>query len=159
RGARAALDEVGHELVTHLARDEPVTGAGDRVGDLGIEHLEVAVRQCGGLLHVAERLDEVRLQRHRDAGDVEVVAAPQCLHAVVGAIGKLLLAQEAFLDSWHGVSFRSVQASTSYFQPNLTILRRMKAIWACSGRSFGQTSWQASSDMQPNTPLSSPITS
>ena len=46
-----------------------------------------------------------------------------------------------------------------YFQPCATIFRRMKAICVASGRSFGQTSWQASSDMQPNTPLSSPMTS
>ena len=29
RGAGAALDEVGHELVTHLAGDEPVAGGDD----------------------------------------------------------------------------------------------------------------------------------
>jgi hypothetical protein len=39
------------------------------------------------------------------------------------------------------------------------IFRRMNAICVASGRFFGQTSWQASSDMQPNTPSSSPITS
>ena len=47
----------------------------------------------------------------------------------------------------------------SYLQPIVTILRRMNAICVASGSSFGQTSWQASSDMQPNTPSSSPITS
>ena len=62
RRAGAALDEVGDELVAHLAGDQPVAGGGDRVGDLGVEHAEVAVRQRGGLLHVAEGLDEVRLQ-------------------------------------------------------------------------------------------------
>ena len=40
-----------------------------------------------------------------------------------------------------------------------TIFRRMNAIWVASGRSFGQTSWHARSDMQPKTPSSSPITS
>ena len=46
-----------------------------------------------------------------------------------------------------------------HFQPLAAILRRMNAIWVDSGRFFGQTSWQASSDMQPKTPSSSPITS
>ena len=50
-------------------------------------------------------------------------------------------------------------AGSVYFHPMLTILRRMNAICVASGRSLGQTSWQASSDMQPNTPSSSPITS
>jgi len=54
---------------------------------------------------------------------------------------------------------RCAARATTYFHPMLTILRRMNAIWVASGRSFGQTSWQASSDMQPNTPSSSPITS
>jgi hypothetical protein len=46
-----------------------------------------------------------------------------------------------------------------YFQPIAAILRRMNAICVASGSSLGHTSWQASSDMQPNTPSSSPITS
>jgi len=46
-----------------------------------------------------------------------------------------------------------------YFHPMVTILRRMNAICVASGSSFGQTSWQASSDMQPKTPVSSPINS
>jgi len=44
-------------------------------------------------------------------------------------------------------------------QAIFTIFRRMNAICVASGRFFGHTSWQASSDMQPNTPSSSPITS
>ena len=49
--------------------------------------------------------------------------------------------------------------SRRYPQPIAAILRRMNAICVASGRSLGQTSWQARSDMQPNTPSSSPITS
>src|SRR5581483_4385400 len=44
-----------------------------------------------------------------------------------------------------------------YFRPMAAIFLRRKAICVESGRFFGQTSWQASSVMQPNTPLSSPI--
>src|SRR3954452_20714549 len=46
-----------------------------------------------------------------------------------------------------------------YFQASDTIFRRMKAIWVESGSCLGQTSWQPSSDMQPNTPSSSPMSS
>ena len=46
-----------------------------------------------------------------------------------------------------------------HFQPVLTILRRKKAICVASGRFFGHTSWQASNDMQPKTPSSSPMSS
>ncbi len=49
--------------------------------------------------------------------------------------------------------------SPRYFHPTAAIFRLRKAICVASGRFFGQTSWQASSDMQPNTPLSSPINS
>jgi hypothetical protein len=38
-------------------------------------------------------------------------------------------------------------------------LRHSKAICVASGRCLGHTSWQASSDMLPNTPVSSPISS
>ena len=40
-----------------------------------------------------------------------------------------------------------------------SIFRRTKAICVASGSCFGHTSWQPSSDMQPNTPSSSPISS
>ena len=50
-------------------------------------------------------------------------------------------------------------AASCRYQPIFTIFRRMNAICVASGSSFGQTSWQASSDMQPNTPSSSPMTS
>ena len=76
RGAGTALDEVGYELVEHLARDQPVARAHDRVGNLGVEDSEVAVRHGGGLLHVAERLDEIRLPGHRHVGDEKVLLAP-----------------------------------------------------------------------------------
>ena len=51
-------------------------------------------------------------------------------------------------------------AKTRYLpQAIFTILRRMNAICVASGRFLGHTSWQASSDMQPKTPSSSPMTS
>ena len=40
-----------------------------------------------------------------------------------------------------------------------TIFRLRNAICVASGRFFGQTSWQAISDIQPKTPSSSPINS
>ncbi len=133
---------------------------------LRVEHAQVAVRKRCRLLHVAERLDEVRLQRHRDAGDVEVLLAPQRLHAVVRVVGNLLLAEEVLLDAvgHHALlclvaRVLNARLRAYFFQPIATILRRRNAICVASGRSFGQTSWQASSDMQPNTPSSSPITS
>ena len=99
RSARAALDEVGDELVAHLAGDQLVAGAGDRVGDLRVENAQVAVRERRRLLHVTERLDEVRLQRHRDAGDVEVLLAAQRLHAVIRVVRNLLLAEKVLFDA------------------------------------------------------------
>ena len=105
RRSGAALDEIGDELLAHLAGDQPVAGAGDRIGDLRVEHAEIAVRQRGGLLHVAEGLDEIRLQRHRDAGDVEVLLAAQRLHAVVRVVGNFLAAEEVLFDpGCHGVA-------------------------------------------------------
>ncbi len=99
RGAGATLDEVRHELVEQVARDQPVARADDRVGDPGIEHAQVPVGHGGGLLHVAEGLDEIRLPGHRHARDVEVLQAPEGLDAVVGVVGDLLLAQEVLLDA------------------------------------------------------------
>ena len=105
RRAGAALDEVGDELVAHLAGDQPVAGAGDRVGDLRVEHAEIAIRERRRLLHVAEGLDEIRLRRHRNAGDVEVLLAAQRLDAVVGVVGNFLGAEEILLDpGGHGVA-------------------------------------------------------
>ena len=46
-----------------------------------------------------------------------------------------------------------------HFHPTDTIFRLRNAICVASGKFFGQTSWQASSDMQPKTPSSSPINS
>ena len=46
-----------------------------------------------------------------------------------------------------------------YLNPCTTIFRLRKAICVARGRSFGHTSWQPSSDMQPKTPSSSPINS
>jgi len=54
---------------------------------------------------------------------------------------------------------RTTRGSRRYPQAIAAILRRMNAICVASGRSLGHTSWQARSDMQPNTPSSSPITS
>ena len=102
RGARAALDEVGDELVEHLARDQPVARADDRVGDLSVEHAEIAVRHRGGLLDVAERLDEIGLARHRHAGDVEVLLAPERLDAVIGVRRNLAVAEKIVFHSKFG---------------------------------------------------------
>ncbi len=46
-----------------------------------------------------------------------------------------------------------------FYSPAAASLRRTYAICVCSGSSFGQTSWQASSVMQPNTPSSLPTSS
>jgi hypothetical protein len=99
RGAGAALDEVGDELVAHLARDQLVARTDDRVGDRRVEDAELAVGERRRFLDVAERLDEVRLGRHRDAGDVEVLGAAQRLDAVVGALRQHLLAEEVLFDA------------------------------------------------------------
>jgi len=53
----------------------------------------------------------------------------------------------------------SASRAGGYFRPSASILRRMNAICVCSGSFLGHTSWQPSSDMQPNTPLSSPMSS
>ena len=101
RSTGAALDEIGHELVNHLAGDQAVAGADDRLGDLRIEHAEIAVGQRRRLLDVAEGLDEIRLGRHWNAGDVEVLLAAQRLHAVIRAVRQFLLAEEILLDACH----------------------------------------------------------
>ena len=86
RGARAALDEVGHELVEQVARDQPVARRDDRVRDPRVDDAEIAVGHRRGLLHVAEGLHEAGLGRHRDARDVEVLLAAKRLHAVIRVV-------------------------------------------------------------------------
>ena len=98
RSSGAALDEIGDELVTHFAGDQPVAGAGDGIRDLRVEDSKVAIRQRGGFLDVAEGLDEVRLQRHRDVGDVEVLLPAQRLHAVVRGVRNHSCAEEILFD-------------------------------------------------------------
>jgi hypothetical protein len=49
--------------------------------------------------------------------------------------------------------------ASRYLNPCVTIFRLRNVICVASGRFFGQTSWQPSSDMQPKTPSSSPINS
>jgi len=56
-------------------------------------------------------------------------------------------------------SSRAPPPGRRYFRPDATILRRTNAICVIRGNSFGHTSWHASRDMQPNTPVSSPINS
>ena len=41
----------------------------------------------------------------------------------------------------------------------MVTMRRMMPSWSCSGMLLGQTLWQPSRPMQPNTPLSSPMRS
>ncbi len=127
RRAGAALDEVGDELVAHLAGDQAIAGAGNRVGNLRVEHAEVPVRQRCGFLHVAESLDEVRLQRHRNAGDVEVLLAAQRLDTVVRVVRNLLFAEEVLLDAvGHGVLLcRSRRTSHSVVT---TLIRNCPAV-------------------------------
>jgi hypothetical protein len=107
RRACPALDEVGDELVAHLAGDQRVARSCDRIRDPRVEHTQIAIRKRCSLLHIAERLDEVRLERHRYSGDVEIFLPAQRLHAVVGVVGKLAFAQEVFFDAWHGPSSSS----------------------------------------------------
>ncbi|TLD45591.1 MAG: hypothetical protein FAZ92_02127 [Accumulibacter sp.] len=108
RGTGTALDEVGDELIAQFAGDQAVTGAGNGIGETRIEHAEVAVGQRCRLLDIAESLDEIRLGRHRDAGNVEVLLAAQRLHTVVGVVRQFLLAQKVLLDSCHGDSFQLI---------------------------------------------------
>lgn len=87
-----------------------------------------------------------------------------------GGLGRLLGAPAHALTSSSGLhkhgqvraparAVRRDHVRVGYFRPSATIFRRMNAICVCSGSSFGHTSWQPSSDMQPNTPSSSPMTS
>jgi len=112
RGACAALYEVGHELVEHLARNQPVTRAHDCAGNLRIEYSEVTVRHSGCFLHVAECLDEIRLPGHRHVADVKVFLAPQGLDPVVRVLRNLFLSQKILLDPVsHGLLLQFVASS------------------------------------------------
>ena len=102
RGARAALNEVGDELIEHLARDQPITRSDDRVGDLSVEHTEIPVRHRGGFLDVAERLDEIGFPRNRHARDVKVFLAPDCLDAVIGVRRNFAVAEKIVFHSEFG---------------------------------------------------------
>jgi hypothetical protein len=45
RGTRTPLDEIGDELVAHLAGDQPVAGPDNGIGHPCIEHAEIAIGQ------------------------------------------------------------------------------------------------------------------
>src|SRR5262249_26073034 len=80
------------------------------VRNAGIQHAEVAVGHCGGLLHIAECLHEVRLLAHGNAGDVEVLAAADGLDAVIDVVGDLARSEEILLRAAHGRSLFLIAA-------------------------------------------------
>ena len=130
---------------------------GELAGALGEELARLALGRVVGD-DVAELDDDRRLCRCRrgeceGAGD----GGNEGQHvAARGACGSSNVSCSMVVGSVEAADLRRLFAATDHFQPIATILRRTKAIWVCSGNCFGQTSWQPSSDMQPNTPSSSP---
>jgi len=105
-GAGAPLDGVHDELGVHLPGDDVVGRLGDGVGQPGVDVARIPVGEGGGLLHDGHGPDERRVDG--EAGDGEVLGAPQRLDAVVGLGGDLAIAEEVVLDAGgvhgHGVS-------------------------------------------------------
>ena len=100
-GARAALDHVDHELVVELARDDLVARAHDGILLKLGEHTQLVVGEGGRLLHVGEGDDEVGEAVQIHSGDGEVLGGAQGLHAVVGVVGQLPIAEKIMLGAWH----------------------------------------------------------
>ena len=90
---------------------------------------------------------------HNGTPDCFLGAAEGC-GAVAGLVARVLMTYS--LSGWSLAPGKHVYR---YSKALRAILRRTNAICVASGSSFGHTSWQASSDMQPNTPSSSPMSS
>jgi hypothetical protein len=75
-----------------MTRSQPLMMASATVA---IERAEIAIGHRGGLLHIAERLHEIRLLIHRDAGDVKVLFAADGLDAVIDVVADLALSEES----------------------------------------------------------------
>jgi hypothetical protein len=72
-------------------------GADDGVGHVVREEVQLLVGQRGGFLDGRQRVDQVRVLRHRDPRDGEVLGGAQRLHAVVQVHRELALAQQVVL--------------------------------------------------------------
>ena len=94
RGAGAALDDVHDEFIVILAGDDLVARGGDRRRLLGIEQAQLLVGERGGLLDLGQGADQVRVNRDRDAGDVEILFRAQGMHAVVGGGRNVLVTEQ-----------------------------------------------------------------
>ena len=70
-GARAGLEDVDRELVVVLAGGDRVSGFGDPLGEVGVEHAELAVDPCGRGLESSQLAHD--RHRHPLARDREVV--------------------------------------------------------------------------------------
>src|SRR5207244_10442047 len=79
-----------------------VAARDDGIGDLGVERAEIAIGHGGGFLHIAQRLHEVRLLAHRNAGDVKVLFAADGLDAVIDVVADLACSEKVLLDPAHG---------------------------------------------------------
>lgn len=80
-----------------FARDDLVCGLDDRLGDIVLDELEVAIGLCGGLLDDTERADESPAER--DSRNGEVLDGALGLCAPVGVFRYLHLTEAVLLES------------------------------------------------------------
>ncbi len=112
---------------------------------------------CGEVPSVVVRARRIAIPAELAGGNY--TTSPKFRKAFQRWLAALWRDKDEEIDALVGAAAAGSRDAGGYLKPNVTILRRMNAIWVASGRFFGQTSWQAKSDMQPNTPSSSPITS
>ena len=98
RRTRAALNHVRRKLIEKFTGNDAVTRQDDRPGHPGIQHAEIAIGHRRRFFHITKRLNEKRLQRNRQAGDLEILDAAQGLHAVINGIGNLSFTEKILLD-------------------------------------------------------------
>ena len=96
------MEHVDRELVIVPMARHQVGCRDDGPGPFGIQHAELGVGQCGGLLHLGQRLDVPRFEDL--AGDREVLHGTLGLGAVEGLGGHPDLAHGVVFDAEFRVS-------------------------------------------------------
>jgi hypothetical protein len=101
RCAGAALDHIHHKRLVQLPGDDLPAGGDDRPGALVVEQAQFLVGRGGGGLDHGQRPDQVHVGAQRLAGDREILHGTQRVHAPVGVIGDLAVADQVVFGA-HG---------------------------------------------------------
>ena len=115
RGAGASLHHVHDELFVEAPFAQLFAGAGDGVGDGGIQQPQIAVRGRRPLLHVGQGADQLREEVEPHAADVEIFHGPHGLHAEIVLHGNVHLAEQVVLAAGFARKFDVRKIHSVYF--------------------------------------------